>query len=65
MPKADMETFIESIPFDETRDYVKKVLSNTMYYSKLFGQTSQSLKQRLGTIDAQNPKNQKSYFDER
>ena len=57
--------YVETIPFDETRDYVKKVLSNTMYYSKLFGQTSQSLKQRLGTIDAQNPKNQKSYFDER
>ena len=57
--------YIETIPFDETRDYVKKVLSNTMYYSKLFGETSQSLKQRLGTIDAQNAKNQKSYRDER
>lgn len=57
--------YVETIPFDETRDYVRKVLSNTMYYSKLFGQTSQSLKQRLGTIDAQNPKNQKSPVDER
>ena len=57
--------YVETIPFDETRDYVKKVLSNTMYYSKLFGETSQSLKQRLGTIDAQNAKNQKSYRDER
>ena len=57
--------YVETIPFDETRDYVKKVLSNTMYYSKLFGQTSLSLKQRLGTIEAQNAKNQKSYFDER
>jgi peptidoglycan lytic transglycosylase len=57
--------YVETIPFDETRDYVKKVLSNTMYYSKLFGQTSQTLKQRLGTIEAQNAKNQKSYFDER
>lgn len=57
--------YIETIPFDETRDYVKKVLSNTMYYSKLFGQTSQSLKQRLGIIEAQNAKNQKSYRDER
>ncbi len=52
--------YIETIPFDETREYVKKVMSNTMYYSKLFGQTSLSLKQRLGTIDAQNAKNPKS-----
>ena len=45
--------YIETIPFDETRDYVKKVMSNTIYYSKVFGQTSLSLKQRLGTIEAQ------------
>ncbi|MDD5057139.1 MAG: transglycosylase SLT domain-containing protein [Sideroxydans sp.] len=44
--------YVETIPFDETRDYVKKVMSNTIYYSKLFGQTSQSLKQRMGTIEA-------------
>ncbi len=43
--------YVESIPFDETRDYVKKVLSNTVYYAKLFDQSSLSLKQRLGTID--------------
>jgi soluble lytic murein transglycosylase len=42
--------YIETIPFDETRDYVKKVMSNTMYYSMLFGQPPQSLKQRLGMI---------------
>jgi len=57
--------YIETIPFDETRDYVKKVMSNTIYYSRLFGQTSQSLKQRLGIIEAENQKNQKSYYDER
>ncbi len=44
--------YVETIPFDETRDYVKKVMSNTIYYSKLFGQSSQSLKQRLGIIEA-------------
>ncbi|HEY6094492.1 MAG TPA: transglycosylase SLT domain-containing protein [Gallionellaceae bacterium] len=44
--------YVESIPFDETRDYVKKVMSNTVYYAKLFGESSLSLKQRLGTIDA-------------
>ncbi len=42
--------YVESIPFDETRDYVKKVLSNTVYYAKLFDQSTLSLKQRLGTI---------------
>ncbi len=49
--------YVETIPFDETRDYVKKVMSNTIYYSKLFGQTSQSLKQRLGVIQARTTNN--------
>ncbi|HAF45503.1 MAG: transglycosylase [Sideroxydans sp. GWF2_59_14] len=48
--------YIETIPFDETRDYVRKVMSNTIYYSMLFGQSSQSLKQRLGTIEAERRK---------
>ena len=52
--------YIETIPFDETRDYVKKVMSNTIYYSKVFGQTSLSLKQRLGTIEARSEKAQKA-----
>lgn len=46
--------YAETIPFDETRDYVKKVMSNTVYYSKLFGQPGDSLKQRLGIIDGKN-----------
>lgn len=57
--------YVETIPFDETRDYVKKVMSNTMYYSKLFGQTSQSLKQRLGTIEAMSEKDRKASRNER
>jgi len=44
--------YVETIPFAETRDYVRKVMSNTVYYSKLFGHPTQSLKQRLGTIAA-------------
>jgi soluble lytic murein transglycosylase len=43
--------YVECIPFDETRDYVKKVMSNTVYYARLFGQATPSLKQRLGVID--------------
>ncbi len=42
--------YIESIPFTETRDYVKKVMSNAMYYALRFGQPSVLLADRLGTI---------------
>jgi soluble lytic murein transglycosylase len=42
--------FAETIPFNETRDYVKKVMSNTVYYAALFEDKAQSLKQRMGTI---------------
>jgi soluble lytic murein transglycosylase len=42
--------FAETIPFTETRDYVKNVLSNTAYYAALFEGRPQSLKARLGYI---------------
>jgi soluble lytic murein transglycosylase len=42
--------FAETIPFSETRDYVKNVLSNTTYYAVLFEGRPQSLKARLGSI---------------
>ncbi|MEJ8795615.1 transglycosylase SLT domain-containing protein [Trinickia caryophylli] len=42
--------FAETIPFNETRDYVKNVLSNTVYYAALFEGRPQSLKARLGAI---------------
>ncbi|MCD6027148.1 MAG: Soluble lytic murein transglycosylase precursor, partial [Solimicrobium sp.] len=42
--------FAETIPFPETRDYVKNVLSNATYYATLFLKTPQSLKARLGII---------------
>ena len=44
--------YIESIPFGETRDYVKKVMSNAMFYAARFGQPSSLLKDRLGAIPA-------------
>ena len=43
--------FAETIPFNETRDYVKKVMSNATYYAAVFSGTPQSLKQRLGQIE--------------
>lgn len=42
--------FAESIPFSETRDYVKKVLSNATYYAAMFEGKPQSLKARLGSV---------------
>lgn len=45
--------FAETIPFTETRLYVKNVLSNATYYSMVFTGQPQSLKQRLGTIAPQ------------
>ena len=42
--------FAETIPFTETRLYVKNVMSNAAYYAALFTGKDQSLKQRLGTI---------------
>src|SRR5690606_35993957 len=40
--------YAETIPFNETRDYVKKVMSNAVYYSALFEGQPQTLKPRLG-----------------
>lgn len=42
--------FAETIPFTETRDYVKHVLSNATYYAAVFTGEPQSLKARLGEI---------------
>lgn len=42
--------FAETIPFHETRTYVKNVLSNASYYSGVMHGQTISLKQRLGTI---------------
>ena len=42
--------FVESIPFNETRTYVKNVLANATYYSLLMDGKSSTIKQRLGTI---------------
>lgn len=42
--------FAESIPFSETRGYVKNVLANATYYAALFEGKPQSLKARLGNI---------------
>ncbi|MBY0271476.1 MAG: lytic transglycosylase domain-containing protein [Burkholderiales bacterium] len=43
--------YAESIPFNETRDYVKKVMANSSYYAHNFSQQMQSLKARIGVIE--------------
>ncbi|MSQ60924.1 MAG: transglycosylase [Betaproteobacteria bacterium] len=42
--------YAETIPFSETRDYVKKVMNNTMQYARVLGHPFVALKSRLGTI---------------
>ncbi|MCX9157513.1 lytic transglycosylase domain-containing protein [Niveibacterium sp. 24ML] len=42
--------FAETIPLSETRDYVKKVLANSVAYAAVLTGKPQSLKQRLGII---------------
>lgn len=42
--------FAETIPFTETRLYVKNVMSNATYYAMMFTGKPHSLKERLGTV---------------
>jgi soluble lytic murein transglycosylase len=42
--------YVESIPFPETRDYVKKVMANAVFYAALLDQKPMPLKARLGAI---------------
>ncbi len=42
--------FAETIPFNETRDYVRNVLANATCYAAMFENKPQSLKARLGII---------------
>ena len=49
-PVLEAAIWAENIPFLETRDYVKKVLSNTTNYAAILTRQPQSLKARLGTV---------------
>jgi soluble lytic murein transglycosylase len=49
-PVLEAAIWAENIPFSETRDYVKKVLSNTTNYAAIITGQPQSLKARLGTV---------------
>jgi soluble lytic murein transglycosylase len=49
-PVVEAAIWAENVPFSETRDYVKKVLSNTTNYAALLSGQPQSLKARLGLV---------------
>ncbi|HEY5800308.1 MAG TPA: transglycosylase SLT domain-containing protein [Burkholderiaceae bacterium] len=51
LPRAvEGAIFAETIPFSETRSYVKNVLSNATYYAAIFENKPQSLRERLGQV---------------
>lgn len=51
-PDQNLEAarFIESIPFYETRDYVKKVMTNAVHYSRIFNDGERVLSRRIGVV---------------
>ena len=49
-PVVEAAIWAENVPFTETRDYVKKVLSNTTNYAAILSGQPQSLKARLGSV---------------
>ncbi len=53
-PVLEGAIWAENVPFNETRDYVKKVLSNTTNYAAIITGQPQSLKARLGQVGPRN-----------
>jgi soluble lytic murein transglycosylase len=51
-PDAPIEgaVYAETIPFNETREYVKRVMANASYYALNFTQQVQPLRQRMGVV---------------
>lgn len=49
-PVLEAAIWAENVPFGETRDYVKKVLANTVNYAALLTGQPQSLKSHLGMV---------------
>lgn len=54
-PVMEAAAWAENVPFNETRDYVKKVLANTTLYAAVLTGQPQSLKARLGTVGPRDP----------
>ena len=62
-PVLDAAIWAENVPFLETRDYVKKVLSNTTNYAAILTGQPQSLKARLGLIGPRDAATPEPYKD--
>lgn len=62
-PDRTMESaaWAETIPFNETRHYVKLVMANASYYANLLTQQVQSLKSRIGEVGP--PREEKALGD--
>ncbi len=56
-PERAMEAaaWAETIPFNETRHYVKLVMANASYYASLLSQQAQSLHGRIGEVGPARP----------
>ena len=56
-PERTMEAaaWAETIPFNETRHYVKLVMANASYYANLLSQQAQSLRARIGDVGPARP----------
>jgi soluble lytic murein transglycosylase len=48
--------YAECIPFNETRDYVKKVMANAWYYARRLDSGAPSLRELMGTVPARGDK---------
>jgi soluble lytic murein transglycosylase len=62
-PVLEAAIWAENIPFSETRDYVKKVLSNTTSYAAILTGQPQSLKSRLGKVGPRDAATPEPYKD--
>ena len=51
----DATIYAETIPFNETRDYVKKVVSNAAYYAALFENKPQTISHWLSPVGPKRP----------
>lgn len=50
----DGAIYVETIPFNETRDYVKQVFTNMWFYSHRLTGEAPSLRQLVGTVPGRN-----------
>ena len=62
-PVLEAAAWAENVPFNETRDYVKKVLSNATAYAALLTAQPQSLKARLGRVGPRDAGQPEPYRD--